>query len=68
MKIIESEFQEKVKAFEEGVEQNMQKNLAVVLKRLGEANPNIKIDFQDLYVNVASDNDDDAPITGFIIF
>ncbi|XP_074321977.1 uncharacterized protein LOC141659119 [Apium graveolens] len=38
--------------------------MAVVLKRLAEANPDIRIDIQDLCVIAASDNDDGTPITG----
>ncbi|XP_074376731.1 uncharacterized protein LOC141718250 [Apium graveolens] len=40
------------------------KAMSVVLKRLVEANPDIRIDIQDLCVIDASDNDDGTLITG----
>ena len=64
MKKVESEFQDRVKKVEVGVDQKMQQNLAFALKKLGEANPDIKIDSEELCAIVTSENDDGTPITG----
>ncbi|KAL8098025.1 hypothetical protein AgCh_030961 [Apium graveolens] len=64
VKKVEFEFQEKEKKVEEGVELKVRQNMEVVLKRLAKANPDIRIDIQDLCVIAASGNDDGTPITG----
>ena len=64
MKKVESEFQDRVKKVEAGVDQKMQQNLAFALKKLGEANPGIKIDIEELCAIVTSENDDGTPLTG----
>ncbi|KAK1372244.1 hypothetical protein POM88_028437 [Heracleum sosnowskyi] len=45
------------------VNKKVQQNLASVLKKLGEANPNITINIEELCVTPTSD-DDGTPITG----
>ncbi|KAK1401052.1 hypothetical protein POM88_000657 [Heracleum sosnowskyi] len=60
---------EKVKQIQEEVDEQVntkvQKNLASVIKKIGQANPNIKIDIdiEELCVTATSD-DDGTPITG----
>ncbi|XP_063940112.1 uncharacterized protein LOC108225480 isoform X2 [Daucus carota subsp. sativus] len=62
-----AEVEEKVKKIQEEVDEQVnrkvQQNLASVLKKLGEANPNITIDVTELCAHVASDNDDGTPMT-----
>ncbi|KAL6497892.1 hypothetical protein OROHE_026919 [Orobanche hederae] len=63
MKKAESEFQARVKRVVEAeFEQKMQRNLAFALKKLGEANPNITVDIEELCAIAISDVD--TPITG----
>jgi hypothetical protein len=61
-----AEVEEKVKQIQaevgEQVNKKVQQNLASVLKKIGEANPNITIDFEELCVTATSD--DGSPITG----
>ncbi|WOG87627.1 hypothetical protein DCAR_0206857 [Daucus carota subsp. sativus] len=68
VKKVESEFQDKVKQVEAGVDQKVQQNLAFVFKKLAQANPDIKIDIQELCTTVGSDNDDGTPMTGGVSF
>ena len=68
VKQVESEFQDKVKQVEAGVDQKVQQNLAFVFKKLAQANPDIKIDIQELCTTVGSDNDDGTPMTGGVSF
>lgn len=49
---------------DEQVNRKVQQNLASVLKKLREPNPNTSIDIEDLCVTVTSDNGDGTPITG----
>ncbi|KAK1401057.1 hypothetical protein POM88_000662 [Heracleum sosnowskyi] len=64
-----AEVEEKVKQIQEEVDEQVntkvQKNLASVIKKIGQANPNIKIDIdiEELCVTATSD-DDGTPITG----
>ncbi|KAK1401064.1 hypothetical protein POM88_000669 [Heracleum sosnowskyi] len=64
-----AEVEEKVKQIQEEVDEQVntkvQKNLASVIKNIGQANPNIKIDIdiEELCVTATSD-DDGTPITG----
>ncbi|KAK1402365.1 hypothetical protein POM88_001970 [Heracleum sosnowskyi] len=62
-----AEVEEKVKQIQaevdEQVNKKVQQNLASVLKKLGEANPNITINIEELCVTAMSD-DDGTPITG----
>ncbi|KAL6580985.1 hypothetical protein OROMI_006908 [Orobanche minor] len=63
MKKVESEFQARVKRVVEAeFEQKMRWNLAFALKKLGEANPNMTVDIEELCAIATSD--DDTPVTG----
>nr|XP_017228755.1 PREDICTED: uncharacterized protein LOC108192725 [Daucus carota subsp. sativus] len=68
VKKVESEFQDKVKQVEAGVDQKVQQNLAFVFKKLAQANPDIKIDIQEVCTTVGSDNDDGTPMTRGVNF
>lgn len=46
------------------VNQKVQDNLTWVLKKLGEANPDLKIDIGELCATISSDRDDGTPMTG----
>ncbi|KAK1364874.1 hypothetical protein POM88_040435 [Heracleum sosnowskyi] len=64
-KSLADEVEEKVKQVQTEVDvqvkKKVQQNLAVVLKKLAEANPNITVDIEDLCeMTVSSDNDDDG--------
>lgn len=48
----------------EQVNKKVQQNLAWILKKLGEANPNITVDIEGLGAIISSDNDDGTPMTG----
>lgn len=46
------------------VNKKVQENLAYALKKLGEANPNIRIDLGEFCATVSSDNENGTPMTG----
>ncbi|KAK1405764.1 hypothetical protein POM88_005369 [Heracleum sosnowskyi] len=52
---------------EEKMNMKVQQNLASVLKKIGEVNPNIKIDIEEFCVTATSDGDG-TPITGGFSF
>ncbi|KAK1378070.1 hypothetical protein POM88_024814 [Heracleum sosnowskyi] len=49
---------------DEKVNQKVQQNLTWVLKKLGEANPDMKIDLGDLCATISTDNENGTPMTG----
>ncbi|KAL1818471.1 hypothetical protein ACET3Z_013340 [Daucus carota] len=57
---LEVEIEAKVK---KDVQEEVDSKLAVVLKKLSEANPNLQINLGDLCATISSDNDNGTPLT-----
>lgn len=62
---VEAKVSERVQSeLDAQVNKKVQENLTYVLKKLGEANPNINIDLGELCTTVSSDQENGTPTTG----